>query len=81
MPEGILRNLKKILMHNGGVVPIKFTVTCCVKDDDKDDEDDNDNHNPIIQTREQKEAPQKQQTNQTYVYSTIILLTPIKNST
>jgi hypothetical protein len=73
MPEGILRNLNKILMHNGGVVSIKFTATCCVKDDDND--------NPIIQTREQKEAPQKQQTNQTYVYSTIILLTPIKNST
>ena len=83
MPEGILQNLKQILTHSGGVVPIKFTVNCCVTDDDQDNEDDDDDddyYNPIIYTREQKEAPQIQQTNHTYVYSTIILFTPI-NST
>jgi hypothetical protein len=78
MPEGILQNLKKILTHSGGVVPIVFTVNCRVTDDDQDDEDDDDDYNnPIIQTREQKEAPQIQQTDHTYVYSTIILIMPI----
>jgi len=79
-----LQNLKNILTHSGGVVPIKFTVNCYVKDDDQDDEDDDDDDddydNPIIQTREQKEAPQIKQTNHTHVYSTTILIMPI-NST
>jgi hypothetical protein len=79
MAEGILQNLKKMLTHSGGVVPIKFTVNCCVTDDDQDDDDD-DYDNPIIQTKEQKESPQIQQTNHTYAYSTIILIMPI-NST
>ena len=79
MADGILQNLKKMLTHSGGVVPIKFTVNCCVMDDDRDDVDD-DYDNLIIQTREQKESPQIQQTNPTYVYSTIILIMPI-NST
>lgn len=80
MPEGILHNLKKILTHSGVVVPITFTVNCCVTDDDQEDEDDDHYDNPIIQTRQQKETSQIQQTNHTYVYSTIILIMPI-NST
>jgi len=76
MPEGILHNLKKILTHSGVVVPITFTVNYCVTDDEDDDHYDT----PISQTTEQKEASQIQQTNYTYVYSTIILIMPI-NST